>query len=44
MRRPTGLHPSLTVDTMAKRVVSQAGVVLLVATAGKVGLDRELLP
>jgi len=32
----------LTVDTTAKRVVSQAGAVLLVATAGKVGLDRAL--
>jgi hypothetical protein len=30
------------VDTTAKRVVSQAGAVLLVATAGKVGLDRAL--
>jgi len=42
MRKPTGLYPSLTVDTTAKRVVSQAGAVLLVATAGKVGLDRAL--
>ncbi len=32
----------MTVDTTAKRVVSQAGAVLLVATAGKVGLDRAL--
>jgi len=38
----TGLYPSLTVDTTAKRVVSQAGAVLLVATAGKIGLDRAL--
>lgn len=29
-------------DTTAKRLVSQAGAVLLVATAGKVRLDREL--
>lgn len=42
MLKPSGLYPSLTVDTTAKRVVSQAGAVLLVATAGKVGLDREL--
>lgn len=42
MSNPTGLYPRLTVDTTAKRVVSQAGAVLLVATAGKVGLDREL--
>ncbi|WP_354531093.1 IS1380 family transposase [Nakamurella sp. UYEF19] len=42
MSNPTGLYPRLTVDTTAKRVVSQAGAVLLVAAAGKVGLDREL--
>ena len=42
MRQPTGSYPRLTVDATAKRVVSQAGGVLLVATAGKVGLDREL--
>ena len=42
MLKPTGSYPRLTVDTTAKRVVSQAGAVLLVATAGKVGLDREL--
>jgi hypothetical protein len=42
MSKPTGLYPLLTVDTTAKRVVSQAGAVLLVATAGKVGLDRAL--
>ena len=42
MPNPTGLYPQLTVDTTAKRVVSQAGAVLLVATAGKVGLDRAL--
>jgi len=42
MSEPTGCYPRLTVDTSAKRVVSQAGAVLLVATAGKVGLDREL--
>ena len=42
MSKPTGCYPSLTVDTSAKRVVSQAGAVLLVATAGKVGLDRAL--
>jgi len=30
------------VDTTGKRVVSHAGAVLLVATAGKVGLDRTL--
>ncbi len=42
MLKPTGSYPSLTVDTSAKRVVSQAGAVLLVATAGKVGLDRAL--
>lgn len=36
----TGLYPRLTLDTTAKRVVSPAGAVLLVATAGKVGLDR----
>jgi len=38
----TGSYPQLTVDTAAKRVVSQAGAVLLVATAGGVGLDRAL--
>ena len=42
MSKRTGLYPPLTVDTTAKRVVSHAGAVLLVATAGKVGLDREL--
>ena len=42
MSKPTGSYPSLTVDTTAKRVVSHAGAVLLVATAGKVGLDRAL--
>ena len=42
MSQPTGSYPSLTVDTTAKRVVSQAGAVVLVATAGKVGLDQEL--
>ncbi len=42
MSKLTGLYPSLTVDTTAKRVVSQAGAVLLVATAGKIGLDRAL--
>ncbi len=42
MSKPTGSYPRLTVDTSAQRVVSQAGAVLLVATAGKVGLDREL--
>jgi len=40
--KPTGSYPSLTVDTAAKRVVSQAGAVLLVATASKIGLDRAL--
>src|ERR1700712_4576970 len=38
----TGSYPPLTVDTTATRVVSQAGAVLLSATAGKIGLDREL--
>ena len=42
MSRPTGSFPPLTVDTNAKRVVAHAGAVLLVATAGKVGLDRAL--
>ena len=42
MPQPTGLYPPLTVDTTGKRVVSNAGAVLLVATAGKVGLDRTL--
>jgi hypothetical protein len=42
MPNPTGSYPPLTVDTAGKRVVSQAGAVLLLATAGKVGLDREL--
>ena len=42
MSQPTGLYPPLTVDATAKRVVSHAGAVLLVATAGKIGLDREL--
>ena len=42
MRKSTGSYPSLNVDTTAKRVVSHAGAVLLAATAGRVGLDREL--
>jgi len=42
MSKPTGSYPPLTVDTTARRVVSQAGAVLLVATASKVGLDRVL--
>ena len=42
MRKSTGSYPSLIVDTTAKRVVSHAGAVLLAATAGRVGLDREL--
>ena len=42
MRKSTGTYPSLKVDTTAKRVVSHAGAVLLTATAGRVGLDREL--
>ena len=42
MLKPTGSYPSLTVDTAATRVVSQAGAVLLVATASKIGLDRAL--
>ena len=33
MRKATGYYPSLTVDTTAKRVVTHAGAVLLVATA-----------
>jgi hypothetical protein len=32
----------LTVDTTGMRVVSRAGAMLLAATAGRVGLDREL--
>ncbi len=42
MSKRTGFYPPLTVDTTAKRVVSHAGAVLLVATAGKIGLDRAL--
>ncbi|QNK81564.1 IS1380 family transposase [Nakamurella sp. PAMC28650] len=42
MSKRTGFYPPLTVDTTAKRVVSHAGAVLLVTTAGKVGLDRAL--
>ena len=42
MSKLTRSYPSLTVDTTAKRVVSHAGAVLLAATAGKIGLDREL--
>ena len=42
MPQPTGSYPPLKVDTAGKRVVSHAGAVLLVATAGKVGLDRTL--
>jgi hypothetical protein len=37
-----GSYPPLTVDTTATRVVSQGGAVLLLATAGSIGLDREL--
>ena len=40
--KPTGFYPSLTVDTAGTGVVSQAGAVLLVTTAGKVGLDQAL--
>jgi len=42
MRKSTGSYPSPIVDATAKQVVSHAGAVLLAATAGKVGLDREL--
>jgi hypothetical protein len=42
MRKSTGSYPSLTVGATAKRVVAHAAAVLLAATAGKVGLDREL--
>src|SRR6476646_10285942 len=42
MRKSTGSYPSLIVDTTAKRVISHAGAMLLSATAGRVGLDREL--
>jgi len=42
MPQPTSSYPPLKVDTTAKRVVSNAGAVLLVATAGKIGLDRAL--
>ncbi len=42
MRKSTGSYPALTVDTTAKRVVAHAGAAVLAATAGKVGLDREL--
>ncbi|WP_422392114.1 transposase [Nakamurella antarctica] len=42
MQKPTGSYPSLLVDTTGKDLVSQAGAVVLVATARKVGLDREL--
>jgi hypothetical protein len=42
MSKSTGSYPSLIVDTTAQRAVSHAGAVLLAATAGRVGLDREL--
>jgi len=42
MRKSTGSYPSLTVDTTAKRVIFHAEAMLLAATAGRVGLDREL--
>jgi len=42
MRKPTGFYPSLTVDTTAKRVVSHAGAVVLVAAVHAVGLDQAL--
>jgi Transposase DDE domain group 1 len=42
MRKSTGSYPSLSVDTSGKRVVSQAGAVLLSATVVRAGLDREL--
>ncbi len=42
MSKPTGFYPPLIVDTTAKRVVSNAGAVLLATAAGRVGLDREL--
>lgn len=42
MRNPTGLYPSLKVDTAGTGVVSNAGATLLVATMARVGLDRAL--
>ena len=42
MSKPTGLYPSLTVDTAGVRVVSNAGAVLLTQTATTLGLDRAL--
>jgi hypothetical protein len=42
MSESTGSYPSLIVDTTARRAVSHAGAVLLAATAGRIGLDREL--
>jgi len=39
---PTRLYPLLTVDAAGTGVVSQAGAALLVETARKTGLDREL--
>jgi hypothetical protein len=42
VRNPTGLYPSLKVDTAGTGVVSNAGATLLVATMARVGLDRAL--
>ncbi len=42
MRKSTGLYPSLTVDVSGDAVVSHAGAALLVAAAGRVGLDTAM--
>lgn len=41
MRNPTGLYPSLKVDTAGTGVVSNEGATLLVATMARVGLIHD---
>ena len=42
MRKRIGLYPRVRVEGSGNRAVSQAGVVLLVETVRKVGLDTTI--
>ncbi len=42
MKKRSGLYPRVRVEGGARRVVSQAGSVLLVETVRKSGLDRDI--
>jgi hypothetical protein len=42
VKRRSGRYPALAVDGRGRRVVSEAGAVLLIRTAATVGLDRAL--